>query len=96
LNIFKNSKPKFSDLLASGQFITFAELTPPRHFDLVQAVFELGMMELWMKEVVRRGRHKKQGSLVPFFHVAVQRDCPLKLGSADHDGGWPGRKDGPG
>lgn len=34
MNIFSNSKPKFSELLASDKFITSAELTPPRHFDL--------------------------------------------------------------
>ncbi len=34
MNIFINSKPKFSELLASDKFITSAELTPPRHFDL--------------------------------------------------------------
>lgn len=34
MNVFNNSKPKFSKLLASGKFITSAELTPPRHFDL--------------------------------------------------------------
>lgn len=31
-----NSKPKFSELLASDKFITSAELTPPRHFDLTK------------------------------------------------------------
>lgn len=34
MNIFNNPKPKFSELLASDKFITSAELTPPRHFDL--------------------------------------------------------------
>jgi methylenetetrahydrofolate reductase (NADPH) len=33
---FNNHRPKFSELLASDKFITSAELTPPRHFDLTK------------------------------------------------------------
>ncbi|WP_221391565.1 methylenetetrahydrofolate reductase [Dyadobacter sp. NIV53] len=33
---YHHSRPRFSELLASDKFITSAELTPPRHFDLTK------------------------------------------------------------
>lgn len=48
----------------------------------VQAIFELGPMEMWMKEVVRRGLHKKArflGAIFPFSgaeRLHVLREIP--------------------